>query len=539
MYVSMFFVRYDTYHLGRLCIERVLRLARDAAHAEGAHPACPGRPIAMYRSSTRLSGTVLSEKNLLSWVPIACILAIASSLYAYKIEAEGLWLDELTSLEDIEDGDGLPPQNLFRPLYYVLLKGWAHFGHSDAWLRGLSVVFAVVSIFLLYRLGKRLLGEGQALMAATLMALSPLFLNHAQEVRMYTLSTCMALAGTLCLANGLLVEPSKKPSHATLLGWCGFRLLAILTVPLNITLLLADVFAVWLRFRNHRPALRRFGGWLGGLLLVWSPCVWSVVENISPGSVYSSHHVTRVPPGIDDAVRIFKFLTVWPFAVQSSAIAAFFYKAFTLLLIGLISLALLRKHQSQSLLWIAAWFFLPLIPIFAFSYVSTPIWVIRYLLFVSPYLFLLLAAALGRLWKQWRPAAILISLVYLIAASGGLVRYYTVQDRPDYKFIVETIEQLEQPGDVIVWSHFYKKAIPHYYQGPSDFIYNPTRDIDSDLEMEEWLNNFPETHDRIWLVLNSKAKNYSNIKEQIESMFTVKAEFQYDQGSKVLFLSDL
>ncbi|MFK8186292.1 MAG: glycosyltransferase family 39 protein [Phormidesmis sp.] len=493
----------------------------------------------MNRNGSRLSSKALQDKSLVSWLPIMCILAIASGLYAYKIEAEGMWLDELTSLEDIQDGDGLPPQNLFRPLYYVLLKGWFHFGSSDAWLRGMSVIFAVMTIFLLYRLGERLLGRGQALTAATLMALSPLFINHAQEVRMYTLSTCMTLAGTLFLANGLLSENSRKPSHASLLGWCSFRLLAILTVPLNITLLFADVVAVGLRFRHQRGALLRFGAWLGVLLVVWSPCIFSVIQTTAPDAPYSLHHIGRVPPGIDDAIRIFKFLTVWPFAVQTNAIAALFYKAFTLLLIGLISLALLRKHQSQSLLWIASWFFLPLIPIFAFSYVSTPIWVIRYLLFVSPYLFLLLAAALGQLWQQWRPAAVLIGLVYLLMVSGGLVRYYSVQDRPDYKFIVETIEQLEKPGDVIVWSHFYKKALPHYYQGPSEVIYNPTRDIDSAADIEAWLNNFPETPSRIWLVLNGKAKNHESIKEQIESMFTVKAEFQYDQGSKVLFLSDL
>ncbi len=37
--------------------------------------------------------------------------------------------------------------------------------------------------------------------------------------------------------------------------------------------------------------------------------------------------------------------------------------------------------------------------------------------------------------------------------SWALGHYYTAQNHDDYNFNVETIEQLEKPGDAIVWGY--------------------------------------------------------------------------------------
>lgn len=480
-----------------------------------------------------------SELQIAQWLPITCVLMLATALCFYRIDGEGLWLDELTSIRDAQVLPAQIANNLVRPLYYILLMVWMKLGDGDIWLRSLSVLFALAAVFLVYRLGRRLLGEAEGLIGATLMSLSPLFLNHAQEVRMYALSVCMGLAGTFFLAKALTGKDSEDPSHLSLAGWCGFRLLAILTVPLNVTLLLPDVLIYWLRFRQRRSALIRFGGWLALLILLWSPCVLSVLRETSPDSTYASHHPSREPPGLDDLVRTLKFWTVWPFSVQANAIAASFYKFFTLLVAGVMGAALFQKHRSPQVLWIMAWFALPLVPILGFSHMSVPIWVSRYLLFVSPYLFLLLAAGISRLWRQWRVAAVAIALVYLIAVSGGLVRYYTVQDRPDYKFIVETIEQYEQPDDVVVWSLFVRRIIlNHYYDGSTEFYHNKTRGVKTDAEISAWLDDFPEIiPNRLWLTLKVREDIYPKFEQHIASRYTIEETFNYEQGSKVLLLT--
>ena len=473
------------------------------------------------------------------WFPITLILLVAACLYLYKLSAEGLWLDELTSIEDVKDGEGLPPRNLVRPLYYVLLWIWMSVGESDAWLRGLSIPFALGSILLTYQLGRCVAGQPEGLVAALLLALSPLFINHTQEIRMYAMSACLGLGGTLVLTNALLIQKSQPPGHIAIGGWASMRLLAMLTTPLNITLLGPDIWLILARFRTQRRALLRFGTWLLLMAILWSPSLLAVAFFVSPSSEYATQaHVTsRSFPTPLHIVRMLKFFTVWPFEVQSNAIIALFYKGFTAVLLGVIGVGLIRKHRSSRLFWVTAWAFLPLVMIIIFSYVSISLWVQRYLLFVCPYILILVAAGLVRLWRQWRIAAVIIGIAYLVAVSGGLGRYYTIQDRPDYKFTLQTINSQEKPGDVIVWSLYYRKALAHYYNGSAHIYWKPTRNIDNQADVETWINSFPLRQTRIWLVLNVDEETYPMFYEALEENFQIQQNQVFEKGSKVFLLT--
>jgi mannosyltransferase len=473
------------------------------------------------------------------WLPISLILLLATVLFGYRMESEGLWLDELTSIQDVDQGLlALYRENQLRPLYYLLLKVWIQFGRSDAWLRSLSVIFALISVYLLYRLGKRLLSAREGLIAALLLTVSPLFINHAQEIRMYVVSLCLGLAGTIFLADVLLTERAEIPRHRALAGWSMFRLLAILTVPLNVTLLLPDTLILFLRFRRERASLIRIALWLGVLGLLWIPSLLSVIQEVAPDSTFANHHPDAKPPGADRIVRLLKFLTVWPFAAERNAIAASFYKVFTLLVAGLMGAALIKnRSKSPALVWLCAWFVLPLCLILGFSYLSIPIWVNRYMLFVSPYLFLLLAAGFTRLWQQWKVAAVVMGMVYLIAAGGGLVNYYSVQERPDYKFNIATLEANEQPGDTLVWSYFYLKPLKHYYDGNMEVHWRPIRDVKTLGDAKTWVSQFPRSYERYWLVIEESGPLADEFETAIADTFEVEKMFEYERGSQVMLLT--
>lgn len=499
-----------------------------------------------------LSGKpTLRADSLVRFIPISLVIVAAIVLFTHQIGAESLWLDELNSVKDVTQN----PSDFYkgthlRPLYYLLLMFWMNFGDSDAWLRGLSVIFAVMSVFLLYRLGCRLMGEKEGLIAALLLTLSPEVIGHAQEVRMYALSLCLCLAGTLFLVNALLIERSQQPSRGVLAGWALFRLLAIYTVPLNVILLMPDVLIILLRFRRERTVLISFSKWLLLILLLWSPATFSVVKASAPTSDYAGDHVGAVPPDLAMLVRPLKFLTVWPFAVQDNAIVAFFYKLFTLMVAGLVGASIIRKHKSPTLLWTFAWLVMPVIPIVVFSYLLIPIWKTRYLLFVSPYLFLLVAAGLVRLWRQWRIAAVVMGVSYCVAVSGGLVHYYTAQHRPDYKFNVATIEQFEQPGDAIVWSYeCCESGLARYYDGfkrdgsktfktPKN-IYTPSvGDVKQPEDIQAWIRQFPTNYERWWLVLEP-SKLELEIESVIATNYNIEETFNYELGSKVMLLTPI
>jgi mannosyltransferase len=475
---------------------------------------------------TIASKSIPNKINFNYWrqfIPISLILLLAAGLYFYQLGTEGFWIDELTTMSDVESARALFLRNKIRPLYYVVLYIWSRFSQDDAWIRSLSALFALGSVFLVYQLGRRLAGESAGTICALLLALSPLFINHAQEARMYTMSACLGLAGTLALTRVLMIEKSQHPTFASMAFWAGMRFLAIITVPLNFTLLVADIILIWLRFHDRRSVLLNFGKWLLAIVILWSPYVFSVIQVASPTSEYanSGHVASRHAPGLIDVIRTLKFYTVWPFAPGENAIAAKFYQLFTGLLAGLLGAALIQKHRSAKLLWVSVWAFVPLLQIFIFSQISMSLWVNRYLLFVCPYIFILLAAGFIRVWRNWRAMAIAMALIYTLAISGGLVRYYTVLDRPAYNTVIQTISDGEQAGDLIVWSMYYRKALEHYYHGSAPIVWLPFTKKANESELEAWLASVPAIESRLWLACELSDRSSQILQDVLKQKFEI------------------
>lgn len=472
------------------------------------------------------------------WLSISIILAAATILFTYRLGNESLWIDEIFSLRDADQSLwAVYRTNQLRPLYYLLLSVWMKFGSGEAWLRSLSVIFALLSVFLIYRVGRRLAGEAEGLVAAAMLTASPLFVNHTQEVRMYVLSLCLGLAGTLFLIDALLIEPGQRPTQKTLAGWWLFRVLAILTFPLNVTLLIPDAMMVLWRFHRDRRVLISFAKWTGLLLLVFVPGVAPVVRDAAPTSEYAADRALyRAPPGLGNLVYPLKFWMVPKPVVNTGSVAHYFYKAFTLLIAGLLGAALIRKHKFPDLLYTAAWFVLPLVPIIVFARFAARIWEPRYVLFVSPYLFLLLAVGFTRLWRQWKPAAIIIATIYIAAMGGALAHYFAVQNRPDYRFNVETIEQYDQPGDAVVWGYEWDDPLKYYYDGAVNTYWQDVHAAETPEDIQQWVSQFPSGYDRLWVVLDNTNKIFEEVQAVTAQNYTLEETYDYVHASKVMLL---
>ncbi|NER87304.1 MULTISPECIES: glycosyltransferase family 39 protein [unclassified Moorena] len=382
------------------------------------------------------------------WMPIGLILLVATGLYIYQLGTESLWYDELFSINKTQSGISLPPKNLTRPFYFMILYIWMQFSTSTVWLRGLSVIFGLGSIFLIYLLGRRLAGKPVGLIAALLLTLSPLFINHAQEVRMYTLIPFLSLGGTLALAHAL-----ENPRFAAINWWAVARFLALVTTPVSVTLFLPDMVLIGWQFRNQKRRLFAFGIRLLLIGSCWLPLVSAVNES---STKFLKGWVTQYPkPNIILIISEVTHLTAfWPLrhllgsgisandlmkqlnqqsimewlvehVLTSNLVPLLYYMAYTAMAIGLLAIALLSRHPSTKLWWIKVWALLPAGSILLISYVSSSIWKARYLLIVSPYFLILLAAGLMQVWRWQRRVAVLVTLIYAIAVGSGLVHYYT------------------------------------------------------------------------------------------------------------------
>jgi hypothetical protein len=160
------------------------------------------------------------------------------------------------------------------PLYYDLLHFWMQlFGTSEAAVRSLSLLFGVLTVPLLYALGRRLFGPATGLgrfteppaaagLAALLGAVSPFWIWYAQEARNYTLVTFLG-----ALSSYLLLEIILKPGEGSLRNrgspglWLAFVLTNIAAVYTHYYAFFLVAFQalffllVWAA--RHRPAIDR------------------------------------------------------------------------------------------------------------------------------------------------------------------------------------------------------------------------------------------------------------------------------------------
>lgn len=158
------------------------------------------------------------------WLALVTLAAFA--LRVWRLDGQGLWSDESISLERALLPLGamlaeLPVEHA--PLYFVLLNLWLRVaGATDFALRFPSLWCGVAAVPLVAALARRTVGRRTALTAALLLAVNPLHVWHAQDARMYTLATCLALAALAALARALRTGAARD--------WAGYGLAGAATL---------------------------------------------------------------------------------------------------------------------------------------------------------------------------------------------------------------------------------------------------------------------------------------------------------------------
>ncbi|WP_159788376.1 glycosyltransferase family 39 protein [Sodalinema gerasimenkoae] len=460
------------------------------------------------------------------WRSIGVVMLLATALYLFRLDARGLWIDEFLSIRDAQDVSF----NRGRLLYYVLLEIWMTVGQSDVWLRSLAVLFALCAVALTYQLGRSLFTKRVGLIAALMLALSPLFINHAQEVRYYTMSVSLGIAGSLALAKSL--NAPNRPINYVL--WVIFRVLAVLTTPLNAALLVSDGIIILVKYYRHPRRLVHFA--IAGLILsiMTLPVALSVLDSAG------AHRLDLPVPGLNNLVRELRILTAFSYPPPPPYLTRLghVYILTSLLVLGVV---ILRKRQSKTFQWLVAWTVIPVGMIFIFSHLIFSIWNTRYVMLVLPYLLIMMAVGFLEIRSRWHRLAWAILLIYAITVGSGLGVYYTRSSRymgasDHYRATVEILNQNNRPDDVIVWAIMHNTPIPiqHYYEGTAPVTLRRRIQIPSDNStvgrenIEAWLSGLPSFSSRLWLVYGPRVVHddelfYDVLTEEfmIEAHYTV------------------
>jgi len=205
-------------------------------------------------------------------VALTAIVALASGLRFYALAQESLWFDEAFSVSVAQwnpqhvifDLTRLGLRTTDRNLFHLLLHYALGVSKTEVGVRFISALSGVLSVLAIYALGRRLLGLRVALLAALLLAISPLHVWYSREARGYALLTLLGL-----LAAYFVVRALADNSVSSWLGYVVTSAGAAYTHSFGLLLVAAlNVFIIaWLACRQWpRAALRR---WLpaDGLLL--------------------------------------------------------------------------------------------------------------------------------------------------------------------------------------------------------------------------------------------------------------------------------
>lgn len=120
---------------------------------------------------------------------IFLVLVLATFLRLINLD-QSLWLDEATqamlsqnSLYSIiyERAVDFHP-----PLSYLIMHFWIQLGTSEIWLRMLSLIFGVGTVWMTYKFTKLIFNKNIATLSAILLAINPYHIYYSQEVRMYS-----------------------------------------------------------------------------------------------------------------------------------------------------------------------------------------------------------------------------------------------------------------------------------------------------------------------------------------------------------------
>ena len=378
-------------------------------------------------------------------VLIALVTILATILRMHALTAKSFWLDEGISIDIARLSwprflHAMWSGEANMVLYYSLLHFWLTLGGSERFVRGLSVLFSVATIPVIFFLGARLFGRRVGLLAALLLAINAYHIRYAQETRSYAMVVFFAV-----LATWLLVKNLQEPSSA---NWGIYAAVcALATYSHFYAALLVPAHAISLLSwrRDEIPWRKLVCSFLAFGVMVVPIAIFVltiyVLKTGAPPKLW-------FPPLQPDSLLIL--------GLDFSGAYGRMLLSLDVLAIGIAALGAARVQRSgehtrdtwgYTLLF--SWLVAPVVMVVTVSLVK-PLFVPRFLSFCLPALLLLVAVGISRL----RPAVLSWGLFVAISVCSilGDIRYYQYDfemSHQDWRAATSYVFDHAQPGDSI------------------------------------------------------------------------------------------
>lgn len=448
-------------------------------------------------------------------------------LLVWDLGGRELWTDEGFSLvARAELGHAMWGDASHPPGYFLLLHFWLQQNQSDGWLRAFSIPWALLVWLLGWLIARRLGLWREGLVAAWLMALSPLVLTYFRLGRYYAMAAALTL---LCvyLALGLVQKPGLWRALLLALalvatGYTDYTALLIVSALVALYCLAALLKREW-----------RAAAWLATAGVTAAVALVPLLSWVA----HQARQVAAIPPDpmartawgvvLKLALPVFSLATGecidpwrWPLVVPAVVVTTL------LLVVGLVSL--LRRGGSTAVTALV-WPVTIVLATVALSTLAANVpanRVTSFAMFTIPLAYLLVGRGVVTLPDRWARilALVIIGGVYVYGAHNYFLRQQLLNPgfAPPWRQVAAIIQAHEQPGDLIVSA---EDAFDRYYAGHAQ--------VGHEAELQQLIVGQRPFDRRIWLIARDRGSQQlaalgQQLRDRLRAQGAVERVFDID-----------
>ncbi len=311
------------------------------------------------------------------------------------------------------------------PLYFLLLHFWMMiFGTDIIAARALSLLFFLLTIPILYLMTKNLTNVRTALLTVTLFILSPFILWYSSEARMYTLFTFFSTLNNLYFIRFFSSEGKRGKMEyflSAILGLYTHYFFIFLLVSQLLFIIVRGVYLLYKKSRLNSILFRK--AFIEQLLFFFQSLILQLLSFsfLLPWLfyVYSLGSAANTQPQIPapDGYSLMQAFILFLFGFQPIGLQSVFISLWPLLVMLLLFVFTQRRSTPvPEINYVVTVTFLPVALVFLVSFFR-PIFLVRYLILVTPTLFFLISWFLmnySRKVSLYLSSFLIITLVILL-----------------------------------------------------------------------------------------------------------------------------
>lgn len=422
---------------------------------------------------------------------IILILFLALFLRLINLN-QSLWLDEATQV--ILSKDSLTniifnrAADFHPPLSYLLMHFWEFFGTSEIWLRLLSVIFGVLTTYVLYKFCLEIFNKQIALLSAFLFSIAPYHIYYSQEIRMYSEATFFAICSMYYFYRLI-----KNTEIVNSLIYILFSLALIYTHYDGLFLILTQFIYLAIFKKN---LFLTFAKRVFFIVLLYLPWVPQLLNQLKSGI-----NANEFLPGWESVLSIpfYKAIPLTFFKFSFGRIdfdnknLYILIAGFVLIIFGIVLYRGIQKLKEVSVF--ICWLFIPIITATLISF-EIPINQPFRVLFVLPAFYILLAKGIINFKNL---SKLFFVLIVIITLSGLLIYYINPKyQREDWKGASSYILSILNNNSLVLFA--WPESFPPYqWYGKSK-------------QSLGVVNNFPAKYDEV-------DKNFGSIENVADIYF--------------------